>query len=93
MHLAALRLTLRIKDCNHVRVKRRRIRAILEKLHKHFNISVAEVDRREHPFETVLAVAAVAETRREVHESLERVVDALTVHPRAELVGHELIEV
>jgi uncharacterized protein YlxP (DUF503 family) len=93
MHLAAIRLELRIKDCLAVRVKRRRIRAIVEKLHKHFNVSVAEVDRRDHPSESVLAVAVVAETRREARELLGRVADALAVHPRAELLGHVLIEV
>jgi len=93
MHLAALRLELRIKNCLSVRVKRRRVRAIQEKLHKHFNVSVAEVDRREHRSESVLAVAAVAETRREVRELLGRVVDAIAVHPRADLLGHVLIEV
>jgi uncharacterized protein YlxP (DUF503 family) len=93
MHLAALRLELRIKACKNARVKRKRIRLILIKLHKHFNISVAEVDRHEHPNESVLAVAAVAESRREVRELLERVADALAVHPRAELLAQALIEV
>jgi uncharacterized protein YlxP (DUF503 family) len=93
MHVATLRLQLRVRDCTSVRVKRRRVRAILEKLHKHFNVSVAEVDRVDHPSESVLAVAAVDRGRREVRERLERVVEALSVHPRAELLGHELIEV
>ena len=93
VYVATLRLDLRIRDCLSVRVKRRRVRAILEKLHKHFNVSVAEVDRRDHPSEAVLAVAAVAEGRREAREQLERVADALAVHPRAELLRHVLIEV
>jgi uncharacterized protein YlxP (DUF503 family) len=93
MHLAALRLEIRVRGCTAARVKRRRVRAIVEKLHKHFNVSVAEVDRRDHPCEVVLAVASVAETRREAREPLGRVADAMAVHPRVELLGHDLIEV
>lgn len=93
MFLAALRLEIRVRDCTAARVKRRRVRAIVEKLHRHFNVSVAEVDRREHPSEVVLAVAAVAETRREAREPLGRIADAMAVHPRVELLAHDLIEV
>ncbi len=93
MYVATLRVDLRIRDCPSARVKRRRTRAIVEKLHKHFNISVAEVDRLDHPTEIVLGVAAVAEVRRDARERLERVADALAVHPRAELLGRVLFEV
>jgi uncharacterized protein YlxP (DUF503 family) len=93
MHVATLRLAIRVRDCTSARVKRRRVRAIVEKLHKHFNVSVAEVDLREHPNEVVLAAAAVAETRREAREPLGRIADAMAVHPRVELLGHDLIEV
>ncbi len=93
MYVAALRLEIRVRDCTSARVKRRRVRAIVEKLHKHFNVSVAEVDRREHPDEVVLAAAAVAESRREAREPLARIAEAMAVHPRVELLGHALIEV
>ena len=92
MHVATLRLEIRVRDCTVARVKRRRVRAIVEKLHRHFNVSVAEVDLREHPDEVVLAAAAVAETRREAREPLGRIADALTAHPRVELLARELIE-
>jgi uncharacterized protein len=93
MHVATLRLAIRVRDCHSARVKRRRVRAIVEKLHRHFNVSVAEVDLREHPDEVVLAAAAVAETRREAREPLGRIADAMAVHPRVELLSHDLIEV
>ena len=93
MHVATLRFAIRVRDCRAVRVKRKRVRAILEKLHKHFNVSVAEVEGHSHPSESILAAAAVAEGRREAREPLERIVDALAVHPRVELLDHALIEV
>jgi uncharacterized protein YlxP (DUF503 family) len=93
MHVAALRLEIRVRDCPAARVKRRRLRAIVEKLHKHFNVSVAEVGRHDHACEVVLGVAAVAETRREARQTLGRIADALAVHPRVELLARELVEV
>ena len=93
MHVAALRLEIRVRDCTSARVKRRRVRAIVEKLHRHFNVSVAEVDRHDRPSEAVLGVAAVASTRREAREVLDRVADAVGVHPRTELVRHAFHEV
>lgn len=92
MHVAALRLELRVRDCPSARIKRKRVRAIVEKIHRHFNVSVAEVDRIDHPTEVVLAVASVGQTRRDAREQLDRVADALAVHPRAELLSRVLIE-
>ncbi len=91
MFLAMLRLELRIGDGP--RDRRRTVRAILEKLHRHFNVSVAEADRPGQPSESVLGVAAVATTRREAREILERVADAITAHPRAEVLALELTEI
>ena len=69
------------------------MRAIMDKLHRHFNVSVAEVDRDDDPAQAVLVVAAVGRTRREVRELLERVADAVAAYPRAELLSHAITEV
>ncbi len=90
MHLAILRLEVRIGDG--LRVKRRTVRAIVARIHGHFNVSVAEVARSDHPSETVIGVAAVAATRREVREVLDRVLDAVAAHPRVEVIASELKE-
>jgi len=87
MFLAILRIELRIADGP--RAKRRTVRAIEEKIHRHFNVSVAEVDRSNHSSESVLGVAAVAASRREVREILDRVADAVAAHPRAEVLSVE----
>jgi uncharacterized protein YlxP (DUF503 family) len=87
MYVAILRIELRIGD--RPRAKDRTVRAIVEKLHRHFNVSVAEVDRSSHPSESVLGIAAVAASRREVREVLDRVADAVAIHPRAEVLSVE----
>ncbi|HEX8199629.1 MAG TPA: DUF503 domain-containing protein [Isosphaeraceae bacterium] len=87
MHVATLRLELQIGDCLTLRQKRRRLRAIIERLHRHFNVSVAEVGRHDRPAEAILGVAAVGGTRRDAREVLGRVADALGAHPRAEVLA------
>jgi uncharacterized protein YlxP (DUF503 family) len=91
MFVAILRLEVLIADSP--RAKRRTVQEMLDKLHQRFNVSVAEVDRVNHPSESVLGIAAVAATRKEVREILDRVADAVTAHPRAEVLKLELTEV
>lgn len=90
MYLAMLRLEIRINDAP--RAKRRTVQAMLDRIHGHFNVSVAEVDRSGHPSESVLGVVAIGPTRKEVREVLDRVADALSAHPRAEVLSVELTE-
>jgi len=87
MHVATLWLELRVGDCLTLRQKRRRMRSIIERLRRHFNVSVAEVGRHDLPAEAVLGVAAVGGSRRDVREVLRHVADALGAHPRAEVLG------
>jgi uncharacterized protein len=93
MTVATLRLKLLMADCHTTREKRRLMRAIMEKLHRHFNVSVAEGDHDANPGQSVLSVAVVARTRREARETLARVADAVAAHPRAELLSHAILEV
>ena len=93
MYVATLRLELRVTDCQAPREKRRRLRAIMDKLRRHFNVSIAEVDGLDQPSEATLGVVAVAGSRREALAVLDRVADALGVHPRLELVRHAIHEV
>ncbi len=90
MYVSVLRLELRIRDGP--RAKRRTVRTIVNKIHRHFNVSIAEVDRIGHPSESVIGVATVALGRREAREILDRVADALISHPRVEILGLEISE-
>ena len=91
MFLALLRLEVTIIDTP--RAKRRTVQEMLDKLHRHFNVSVAEVDRASHASESVLAVAAVAANRKDGREILDRVADAVAAHPRVEVLKLELTEI
>jgi uncharacterized protein len=93
MKVATLRLELLIYECRTLREKRRRLEAIITRLRRHFNVSVAEVDLHDWPSEAVLGVAAVGSSRWEARETLKRVADAVGVYPRAALVRHAIYEV
>jgi uncharacterized protein YlxP (DUF503 family) len=93
MTVVTLRLDLRLLRCPSPRDARRQVGAILEKLHRHFNVSVAVAEGTDGFDQAVLLVAVAAKTRKEARETLARVADALAAHPRAEVTGHEITEV
>jgi uncharacterized protein YlxP (DUF503 family) len=93
MTVATLRLDLRVVNCRSPEEKRRRMRAMMDKLHRSFNVSVAAVDDHQDPLALTLAVVAVAAARRQVRELLERVADAVAVYPGAEVLSHDITEV
>jgi hypothetical protein len=93
MTVATLRLDLRVGNCHSLGEKQRRMRAIMDKVHRSFNVSVAAMDHDHDPLQVTLAVVAVARSRREVHALLARVADAVAVYPRAELLSHDITEV
>lgn len=92
MTLATLRLELLIANCNTLREKRRRMRVIVSKLHRHFNVSVAEVEPDGDPARAVVVVATVGRNRRDVRETLEHVTAAVAAYPRAELLSQSITE-
>lgn len=94
MTVVTLRIDLRIRPFLSSRDNRRQLQAIMDKLHRHFNVSVAGADGDGGtPDVVVLVAAAVGRTRRDARETLERVADAVAAHPRAEVLGHAITEV
>jgi uncharacterized protein YlxP (DUF503 family) len=65
----------------------------MDKLHRHFNVSVAGAEAADGPDRAVLLVAAAGKTRKDARLTLERVADAVAAHPRAEVLGHDFTEV
>lgn len=93
MTVAILRLELQLGHCESLREKRRRVQAIMSKLHQHFNVSSAEDGRVDDPAHATLVFAVVGRTRRETRETLDHVADAVAAYPRAELLSQVITEV
>jgi uncharacterized protein len=92
MTVATLRLDLQFRHCLTQKETRRQIQAIMDKLHKHFNVSVADADLGGDAGAACLLVAVVARTRRDARERLERVADVVAAHPRAEVLSFAVTE-
>jgi uncharacterized protein YlxP (DUF503 family) len=93
MVIAVLRVEVRLRDASSPRQKRRLIRLLIQRVHRVFNVSAAEVELDEHPSESVLAFVAVAASKRDVRASLLSVLEALTSIRRLEITGQTLDEV
>ncbi len=90
MHVATLRLTLRLAECRTLRQKRRLLHSMIDKLRRHFNIAATEVHHLDSPTESRLGIVTVGRSRRETREVLLRVAEAIGAHPHAELLDHEI---
>jgi uncharacterized protein YlxP (DUF503 family) len=93
MTVATLRLDLRFTHCTTARDKRRQMQAIMDRLHRSFNVSVADAGSDETADSAVLVVAAVGRTRHVARQTLERVADAVAAHPLAVVLAHDFTEV
>jgi len=70
-----LTLHLELPGCASLKEKRSRLKPLLARLHREFNISVAELDRQDAWRETVIACALVSNDARHTQRSLQVVVD------------------
>jgi uncharacterized protein YlxP (DUF503 family) len=79
-----------IRESRTLKDKRQVVRSITDRLRNGFHVSVAEVDAQDHRQLAVLGFALVGGEVSPVRHTLEKIVEALRVHPVAELLDHEL---
>jgi len=93
MAVAVLTIRLELPDCTSLKDKRSRVKPILTRLHKEFNISAAEVDLQDMPGTAILAFVTVSEDRSYARRVLERIEEWLVEErPDLELVAVEIEE-
>lgn len=90
MIVGSLKVRLLVRESQTLKDKRQVVRSITDRLRNQFNVSVAEVEARDHRQLIVLGFAAVGEEAKLVRSSLEQIVNALRSHPVAEFIDHEL---
>ena len=64
---------LRIPDCHSLKEKRRRIKPLMVRLRRQFNVSVAEMDLQDQWQETILACAMIGNERRHLESALRTI--------------------
>lgn len=75
MTIGILTLHLRLPACTSLKEKRSRLKPLIHRLHRQFNISVAEMDLQDKWQEAVIACALVNSNRAHIQRSLQAVVE------------------
>lgn len=74
MPVGLLILHLRLPGCSSLKEKRSRLKPLLARLHREFNISVVEYDYNDSWQQAVIACALVSNDNGQTQRSLQRVV-------------------
>ena len=80
MHVAALTIELRFPGCASLKQKRSRIKPLLARLHREFNVSVAEIDHNDHHQLAVIACVVVSNDARHVQRRLASIPNSIDRH-------------
>ncbi len=71
--LAVLTIQLHLDACSSLKEKRRRIKPLLSRLHREFNVSVAEMELQDQWQEAVIACAIIGSERAPLESTLQGV--------------------
>ena len=69
-----LTIHLHLPGCASLKEKRGRLKPLLNRLHKKFNVSVAEMERQDMWQEAVIACALVSNDGKQIQRSLQAVI-------------------
>lgn len=93
MPIGVLTLYLRLPGCSSLKEKRSRLKPLLTRLHREFNISVAEIDRNDSWQNAVIACALVSNDNGQTQRALQAVLNWIDTSWPDVLVTEESIEV
>jgi uncharacterized protein YlxP (DUF503 family) len=91
--LGLLTIHLRLPACSSLKEKRGRLKPLLARLHKEFNVSVAEMDLQDKWTESIIACALVNSDAVVVRQSLQSVAKWVEANWRDGDVMDEKIEI
>lgn len=90
MILGSLTARLLVREARTLKDKRQVVRSVLDRMRGAFNVSAAEVDTHDDVKVATLGFAAVGFEVAAVQGALQKIADALRVHPVAEYLGGEI---
>ena len=91
MSIGLLTLHIYIPGCQSLKEKRARLRPMIARMQREFNVSVAEVDRLDMWNETIIACALVSNDNGHTQRSLQKIAKWLDNHWRdVDLIGEQL---
>ncbi len=91
MPIGLLTLDIHIPGCTSLKEKRSRMKPLLARLHREFNVSVAEMDHLDSWKDAVIACAVVSNDVGQTQKVLQRITDWIeTYWPDVDVIGEEL---
>ncbi|GAB4580829.1 MAG: DUF503 domain-containing protein [Anaerolineales bacterium] len=93
MSLGLLTLHLSVPGCMSLKEKRSRLKPLLARLHREFNVSVAEMDRQDSWQNAVVACAMITSNTAQTQRALQGVVEWVETHWPDLEVTDERIEI
>lgn len=91
MNIGVLTLHLHLPGCSSLKEKRRRLKPLIHRLHREFNVSVAEIDHQDRWQEAILACALVSNDNAHTQRSLQEVSRWIeSSWPDLNLLDHQL---
>ncbi len=90
MVIGSLTVRLLVRESRTLKDKRQVVRSVLDRMKGTFNVSATEVDTHDDVKLATLAFAAVGFETAAVQGVLQKIVEALRVHPVAEYLGGEV---
>lgn len=91
MPIGLLMIHIHLPGCSSLKEKRSRLKPLLARLRKEFNISVAEMDHLDAWSESVIACAQVSNDNRHTQRILQKVVNWIEKYwPDVELIDESI---
>lgn len=91
MPVGVLSIHIRLPGCTSLKEKRGRIKPVLARLHREFNVSAVEMDLQDHWQEALLACAALSNDRVQVQRLLQKALEDVHDHfMDIEVVDHHI---
>jgi uncharacterized protein YlxP (DUF503 family) len=91
MPLGLLTLQIHLPGCSSLKEKRSRLKPLLTRLHREFNLSVAEIDNHDIWQSSVIACVIINTDTKHVNRSLQKVVHWIDAHwPDISLVDEQI---
>jgi uncharacterized protein YlxP (DUF503 family) len=91
MPIGLLTLYIVLPGCSSLKEKRSRLKPLIARLHKEFNISVAEIDHLDVWDQSIIACAQVSNNKQHTQRVLQRIITWLDTNwPDIELVDEQI---
>jgi len=80
MKIGVLTLHLHLPGCTSLKEKRGRIKPVLSRLHREYNLATAEIDLQDQWQNAVIAAVTVSNDATHARQMLQTVVDFMMIH-------------